>query len=270
MDEPMVTTAPIAEPDDTVEPRGTTLASLGFLMVAAGPLLLIIASVVFGLALDDVVFFLVPIVLGLLGAFLVRQRSTVAKAIAIVLAIVAFGMVFWTAFGLALPASFFDFVPGILLLPGALLAIGATVASIRASKRGVSTSPGERRAASVILAVIGLLAVASAVLTVTGRDTVPDALADKADVVVNLEEFEFDHGGYDVPDGGTVLVKNHDPFVHNFRVDALDIDVDLGPGSEKLIEIPSEPGTYVLYCEPHTSDPDHPTEDDMASKITVG
>jgi plastocyanin len=151
-----------------------------------------------------------------------------------------------------------------------LIAIGATVASMRAAKAGRPGSAGERRAATVILAVLGVLAAASAVLTVTGRDTVPDAIADDADLAVTLADFEFDEAGYEVPAGGTVLVKNDDPFVHNFTVDALDIDVDLGPYSEKLVEIPDEDGTYVLYCEPHTSDTDDPSEDDMASKLTVG
>ena len=268
MDDPVGTT--VDSSPEPLTPSGTTLATLGFLMAAAGPILLIVASLIFGLDLEDVTFFLIPSVLGLLGAFLVRRRSTLAKAFAIVCAVLTFMTVFWTVFGLALPASFFDFVPGTLVLPGVLLAIGATIASIRAAKRGESTSPGERRVASVILAVVGVLALASAILTVTGRDTVPESAADQADLVVDLEDFEFDQDAYEVPGGGTVLVKNSDPFVHNFAVDALDIDVDLGPGDEKLVDIPGEPGTYVLYCEPHTEDSEDPGEDDMAAEITVG
>jgi hypothetical protein len=34
--------------------------------------------------------------------------------------------------------------------------------------------------------------------------------------------------------------------------------------------MPEETGTYILFCEPHTSDPDDPSEDDMASEITIG
>ena len=88
--------------------------------------------------------------------------------------------------------------------------------------------------------------------------------------MVDLEDFEFDEDAYDVPAGGTVLVKNSDPFVHTFTVDELDIDVELGPGSEELVTMPEDTGTYVLVCEPHTSDPDDPSEDDMASEITIG
>jgi plastocyanin len=259
--------------DTTSEPgmaRGTTLAMIGFLMAAAGPILMILAALIFGLDTDDITFFLIPSVLGLLGAFLVRLRSTVAKAVAIICALGIAMTVFWTVFGLGLPASFFDFVPGVLVLPGVLLAIGATIATFRSTKRGFSTSPGERRAALVILAVVGILAVASAILTVTGRETVPDSVADEADLVVDLQDFEFDADAYEVPAGGTVVVRNKDPFLHTFTVDDVGIDVEVGPGSEKLVEIPEEAGTYVLYCEPHTSDPDDPSDDDMASEITVG
>ena len=98
----------------------------------------------------------------------------------------------------------------------------------------------------------------------------PDALADDADLTVSLTDFEFDEDGYELEGGATVLVQNDDPFVHTFTVDELGIDVELGPSSEKLVEIPEESGAYVLYCDPHTEDKDDPSEDDMASELTVG
>jgi plastocyanin len=268
MDE-MTTPAPddVTEP---TEPRGARLATLGFLMAAAGPILLIVGSLLFGLDAEDTVFFVVPSALGLLGAFLVRRRGTVPKAIAIVLAVIVFVLIFWTVFGVTLPASFLDFVPGILVLPGVLLAIGGSVAAIRSAKRRRASGPGERRAATAILGVVGALAVLSLVLTVAGRETVDDEAAANADLVVDLKDFEFDEDAYDVPPGGTVLVKNSDPLFHTFTVEELDIDVDLGPGSEELVTMPEDVGTYILICEPHTSDPDDPSEDDMASQITIG
>ena len=77
------------------------------------------------------------------------------KVIAIVLAVIVFDAIFWTVFGLTLPDSFFDFVPGHPRAPGVLLAIGATVTAIRSAKRGRATGPGERRAATAILGVVG-------------------------------------------------------------------------------------------------------------------
>jgi plastocyanin len=257
-------------PTEPVTLRGTNLATLGFLMAAAGPLLLIAAGLAYGLDTGDLAFFAIPSVLGLAGAALVRRNSTVLKGIGIVMAVVIFMTVFWTVFGITYPDSFFDFVPGTLVLPGVLLAIGATVAAMRAARAGRPSGPGERRAATAIVGGLGLLAVVSAVLTVTGRDSVPDALADEADLVVEMTDFEFDEDAYDVPAGGTILVKNSDPFLHNLTVEALDIDIDLGPSSEALVTVPDETGTFVLYCQPHTSDTDDPGEDDMASELTVG
>ena len=66
-----------------------------------------------------------------------------------------------------------------------------------------------------------------------------------------------------------MFVDNNDPFFHTFTVEGLDIDEELVGGSSKIIEIPQEPGEYILYCKPHTTDVEDPGEDDMASRITV-
>jgi len=261
------TTIPAA---DAPPSRGTHLATLGLLMAASGPIVLLAASLLWGLDTGDAAFFVVPAVLGLVGAVLIRRRRTAWKVIALVLAVLVAGAAFWTAFGLAEPASIFDFVPGLLVLPGVLLALVAGIVSIRSAKQGRPVGNGERRAAVAILGVVGLLAIVSAVMTVAGRETVDTDLAADADLVVDLEDFEFDQASYDVTGGDTVLVKNADPFVHTFTIEELGIDVDLGPSSEKLVDLPTEPGTYILICEPHTSDPDDPGEDDMAAELTIG
>lgn len=250
------------------QPRGTHLATLGFLMTAAGALIVVVASLAFGFDVGDVAFFAIPAVLSLLGVALVRRPQTAAKVVALLLAVVAGLMASLTVFGLFTPDSVFDFVPGLLVLPGALLAIGAGIASIRAKERPVGS--GERRAVTTIVGALGLLAVLSIVLTVTGRETVDDDLAADADLRVNLEDFEYDQAYYGGAGGATVLIKNSDPFVHTFTLDALDIDVDMGPFSEQLVTLPDEPGTFILYCKPHTSDPDDPSDDDMAAVLTIG
>ena len=267
------TVAPAATPSsgsEVIAPRGTTLATLGFLMMAAGPIILLVASLAFGLDDAPIPLVVVAALLAVIGAFLVRRRSAVAKAIAIVLALLVFLPMFWTAFGLALPSSVFDFVPGLLMVPGLLLAIGGTITGIVSSKSGRATGPGESRAALAIVAVVGMLAIVSIGLTLAGRETVDDEAAAAADLSVDLKDFEFDQDAYDLTAGGTVVVKNSDPVFHTFTIDALDIDVDLGPGSEKLVTIPDEPGTYVVYCNPHTEDKDDPGKDDMAAEITIG
>jgi plastocyanin len=252
--------------------RWSHLASFGFLMTACGPLLMILAGTAWGLDAEDVPFFAIVAVLALAAAALVRQRRTALKVIGVVLGLLAGVAMFWTAFGLTYPGSVLDFVPGLLVLPGALLGLVAGIASIRAQRRGdLGSSPQERRAIPRIAAAIGVLALVSLVLTVAGRETVSDDEAASADVTITISDFEFDDDeGYELEGGSTVLVKNDDPLVHTFTVDDLDIDETLSPGSEKLITIPDQPGEFILYCEPHTGDPDEEVEDDMSTTLTIG
>ena len=123
--------------------RGTHLATLGFLMAATGAVVVLVASLAFGLEVGDVAFFAIPLVLSLIGAALVRRRQTAAKIVAIVLAVLAGFTVFWTIFGLFSPSSVFDFVPALLVVPGVLLALFAGIASIRAQGRWSGVVSGE-------------------------------------------------------------------------------------------------------------------------------
>jgi plastocyanin len=262
---------PVRQVDEGGPGRWSRLASLGFLMAAAGPVLMIAAVLLWGLDSGDLAFFVVPAVLGAAAAALVRKRRRWQRVLAIVLGLLAAVMMFWTMFGITSPASFFDFVPALLVVPGALIGLVAGVASARAAKGGAATeSVGERRAIQGILVALGTLVVVSAVVSVSSRETVSDAEAAAADIVVDLKDFEFDAERYDAAGGTTILVKNSDPFLHTFTIDELGIDVSLNGGSEKLVSIPAQPGTYVVYCEPHTSDKDDPGEDDMAAALTVG
>lgn len=255
--------------------RWSRLASTGLLMEAASPALMLGAAVVWGLDVGEVaMFFAMPIAAGLGGAWLVRRPKTLWKVLGIVLGVLIAMMLFWTAFGLAEPSSFFDFVPGLLIVSGVLITLVAGIASIVSKNRGGTSAGaaegGEARALRGALAALGVLAALSAVLSVSAKDSVSDADAAGADVVVDMKDFEFDENSYDATAGATILVKNSDPFLHTFTIEALDIDVEVTSGSEKLITLPEEAGTYVLYCRPHTSDSDDPSKDDMAAKLTIG
>jgi plastocyanin len=246
-------------------PRWTGLSALGFLMVVAGAGLMLLASVAWGLDVgEDLPFFVAPIVLGVIGAIVVRGPERWRQILAIVLALLVVLALFWTIFGLATPASFFDVVPGVLVLPGALLAIGGAIAAM--VRHDAEPSCGERRALVGIPAAALGLALLSGVVTLTSRETVDES---EADVVVQLSDFEFDEDLYRLEGGSTVLVRNDDPFFHTFTIDDLGIDEELNPGSEKLVTIPDEAGAYVLYCVPHTGDTEQPADDDMASRVEV-
>jgi plastocyanin len=264
---------PMEAPGTTTGPaRWTRLAGLGLFMAGLAPLLMFLAGLIWGLEFEgDTVFFLIVSAIGLLGAFLVLRfgHTLWAKIIGIVASVlVAFAM-FWTAFGLAYPGSFFDFIPGLLLLPGAIMGLVGSIAAIVASRRGRAAeapAAGERKTVRAVMAIVGVLAVVSAVLTFVGSSSVDES---EADETVTLSDFEFDSESYDFAAGTTVLVRNDDPFTHTFTVEELDIDETLTPGKEVLVEIPEESGEYVVFCRPHTSDPEEPSDDDMAADFNV-
>jgi len=255
-------------------PKGTRLAVLGLLMVSAAGAIWLLAGLIWGLDLGDSAGFLIPtIVLPAVAALLVWRVGTWGKVVGIVVALLGVGLLWFTAFGLLEPDSFFDFIGGVLVVPGAVIAIVGCVQAIRAGRRGdlrERREGGEARAINVILAVVVGLTVLSAIFTFVGRST---ADATQADAEVAIKDFSFESGGAEevtVSGGDTLFVANDDPFHHTFTVEELGIDVQFGPSSQELIEIPAQPGTYTLYCRPHTSNPDDPAEGDMATTLTVG
>ncbi len=224
-----------------------------------------------GLALgggsDEVPFLLGTLAVALVGAFLVWRFGSWSKIVGIVLALGLMMMLFWTVFGLFTPNSFFDFVPGLLVPPGAIIAIVGCIAALVAARRSrTEEATGERKTIRTVVAIVGALAVLSAVLTFTARSTV----AEGTDVAttVTASDFQFPDT-VEVSAGDTILLRNNDAFLHTFTVDDLDIDVAMGPESEVLVEIPEGSGSYVFYCMPHTRSPDEPAEDDMAGELTI-
>jgi plastocyanin len=257
------------EGDRTGTQRWARLASFGFLMAALAPIMFIIAGFIWDLGDDGPMFFIIAAAVALLGAFLVRRFGTWSKIVGIVLAILVGGALFWTAFGLASPMSFLDFVPGLLVPPGVLIALVGCIAALVARNKP-APAEGEGKTIRIVTLIVGLLAVLSAVLTFTSKNTASEADANQASATVVLKSFEYENPSYDLEPGSKVLVKNEDPLLHTFTIEELDVDVAIGPGSEELVEIPGDAsGEYVVFCRPHTEDPESPGEDDMASKVNL-
>ncbi len=261
------------EPDGSTTAGGpvrwSRLASLGLLMGGLAPLLMLVAGFAWGLELGgDDIFLVVTTILGALGAFLVLRFGTWSKALGIVVALALAGALFWTAFGLVQPSSFFDFVPGLLLVPGVVLALVGCIGAIVAGRRGRAgpVEGGERTTIRVVVAAVSVLAVVSAGLTLLARESVDGS---SASLTVAMKDFEYDRAEYALDGGSTVLVRNDDPFAHTFTIDELGIDEYLTPAAETLVELPPRPGDYVLYCTLHTRDAKNPGEDDMASRVSV-
>jgi plastocyanin len=264
-----VTSTPEGPVDGAAKARWTRLAALALVLVALGPLLMFAAGLLWGLDMsEDAVFFLGTAAVALIGAVLVARFGTWAKVVGVITAVLAGGALFWTAFGLAAPNSFFDFMPGVLVLPGAITAIVACVAAIVAGRRRHATvraERGERTAIRMALGVVVVAAVASAALTLVGGS---DA-SGSGDLQVVATDFEFDPETFEVAAGDSILVRNDDPFMHTFTIDHLGIDETLNPGSSVLIEVPDEGGTHIFYCRPHTSEPDDPSEEDMTGELSI-
>lgn len=264
-----VNSTPEGPTEGSPRPRWTRLASLALVLVSLGPLLMLAAGILWGLEIgDELPFFLISAGIALLGAALVARVGTWGKVVGIVAAVLSGGALFWTAFGLASPQSFFDFMPGVLVMPGAITAIVACIAAIVAARRGhLTTVPddGERKAMRTVMTVVVAAAAASAILTFTGGTSASGS----GDVEIAATDFTFEPQSFEVAAGDSILVTNEDPFLHTFTIDDLDIDEPLNPGSEVLIEVPEGSGTYTFYCRPHTQDPDDPGEDDMTGELTV-
>jgi plastocyanin len=252
--------------------RWTKLGVLGQLFVASGALLMALAIVAFGLEVEgEQTFLAIVAAIALAGAACAWRLGLAGRIIGIVTSVLPAMALFWTAFGFGAFPSFFDFMPAVLVAPGAILAVVSYISAIVASRRGNRTeraAGGERTAIRVAFAVVGVVAVVTGALTITGRSTVD---AGRADETVTMSGLEFDAAAYRFDPGTTLLVRNDDPFLHTFTVDALGIDVTMGPGDEVLVDIPNRPGAYALYCRPHTETPDEPEYgSDMAARLTIG
>ncbi|HVL81672.1 MAG TPA: hypothetical protein VM840_08780 [Actinomycetota bacterium] len=262
-----VTEAVQLAPETRTRTRWTRLASLGLLVQGLAPVLMLTTATLWGMDMgEETGFFAAVAAIVLTCAFLVYRFGTWSKVVGIVGALVGAGTMFWTAFGLTHFPSFFDVLPGLMVIPGALIAIVSCVAAIVAGRRGHRSAEavgGEAVAIRVFVAALALAALVTGTLTFAGRSSVADA-----DTVIAAKDFAFE-GPVRVEGGSKIVVRNDDPYFHTATVEAFGVDEGLTAGRSVEIRVPDRPGTYVLYCKPHTSDAKNPGEDDMATRLIV-
>jgi plastocyanin len=250
------------------------VAVLGLLLLGAAPLLMLITAAVSGMSLaEDGPFFALGAAIPLATAALAWRFGAWSKILAIAATLVAAAGLFWIAFGLGVPGSFGDFVPGLSFVLGFVLALGGSVAALVQGRRGnlaTSAAPTERR---IVVGAVVLLAagvVVSGVLTaLAGRAT-----ADVAGTTVTMSDFAFAEGGYAAQAGepATFVAHNSDGFVHDIAIPALDVDpVQVLPGADAVIELPAaDPGTYTVYCTLHSDTAaDDPEQAGMAATLVI-
>lgn len=143
-----------------------------------------------------------------------------------------------------------------MLLPlGLLLGIGGSVAGIvtrnRVEEEGAARG---HRLATAALAVAAIAVVTSGALALTGRERV-DPAATGGSAVATMAQMAFTEGTVEIAAGAPadVLVRNDDAVVHTFTVPELGIDQTVGPGSDALVEVTADPGSYTFYCKPHAN-----------------
>ena len=253
--------------------KWTRVASLGFLLVAAGLLFWIVGGLVAGQSFGNSTFFLGGAVVALIAAGVVRRFGVAGKAVGILLGLALLGAFFWIAFSLGIPHAFVEFSGAVMFVVGILTGIGYSIAAIvRRGETHAEATRGEGRAMRVMLGLVALALVVSAILNVTTRTTV-DAAAAEGATQATMSDFAFDPETYETAAGdSTFLVHNGDAFTHDFTIPGLNVESGLiAPGSEQLVEIKGAPaGDYTIYCTLHSNtDENDPSEAGMAAVLTV-
>lgn len=229
----------------------TRVAVLGLVVAGTAPLWVLVPE-----GLEAVPFIAPLVVVPLVAAAALWRRRRWARVLGVVSGVAVLGVgATGAADAAGHPDSFFDFYPLVsMLVGGALGAGGSAVSWWRLRTGGRGGARGERSVLAGAGSMLVALAVVSAVLTATGKHTVSAVDRFDADPVV-FTDFEFEPAAFAVPAGrrARFVVRNDDLALHTFTIDELGIDAVVKPGDEVLVEFtPEEPGTYLLYCRPHT------------------
>lgn len=252
--------------------KWTRVATLGFLLIAAGMTLWIVGGLVAGQSLGaDTMFLGGAVVAGLAGAALTWKLGTVGKAIGIMLALAVMVSMFWVAFSLGVPSAFVEFSGAVMFVVGAFTAVGYSIGGIvRRDHVAAEATRGETRAMRIMLGIVTLAMLVSAVLNMTTRTSVA---APEGATAVAISSFEFGPTTFEATAGEatTFAIHNGDAFTHDFAIPALDVESGLiTPGSEKLVDVNAPAGEYTIYCQLHSDqDVKDPEEAGMAATLIV-
>jgi plastocyanin len=220
--------------------------------------------------------FVVPLLVGAAVAtgLVWRFDTTWARIVGVVVTLALAFMMFWVAFGLAYPASFFDFVPAVAFVLGVVLSLFGNIAAIvqrRKDHIDLRAQPTERHLEQAAIGIVVVAVLVSGVMSFLGRESVEETAAADA-VAVEMTGFAFEPQQIEVAGGGQLLVHNSDAFMHDIAVPDLGIDaVTVSPGSEVLLDVPAEAGVYNVYCTLHsdTGDTQPDPEEQMAATLQV-
>ena len=151
--------------------------------------------------------------------------------------------------------SFFDIAPLVLILAGAATILVGAGADLSRRKVGERTPGVLVASGATVAAVLGLLAIVSAIATYAGQETLTAAEREGA-LRVATKDSAFTTRTSTATEGETVRIalKNSDAVIHDLRIKSLDLKTTVKPGSEKLMEFTAPvAGSYAFDCSLHTN-----------------
>ena len=197
--------------------------------------------------------FVIPImVIAAAVAWAVVTRGRWAQGLALVAALAMVALL-----GPAIPHatidSFFDFVPVIAALGGAVITFAAAVADLARRPAGQPLTRGLTIGGGGVVAGLVVLSAVSGIATYAGQETLSEA--ERAGLVqVGMKDVKFLPARLTATEGETVSIalKNSDPVIHDLRIKDLDLKFTVKPGSEKAFSFTAPgAGTYAFDCSLH-------------------
>jgi plastocyanin len=240
------TEPPLAQRDDARDDRR---ARVGWSRLQATAAWAAIASFAVPMIIDRSVegFFvamIAPFVIGLL----LRWRRVGAVWLGVVSLAELLSSAPFLGDALTHPETLADFLPLVVFTVATLV---GSVAAIPAFRLGQRPDLPSRSATAVAAAAIVLLVLATGASVVAAAG-VDSAQAQAGDIRLTAKDFQFDQTSITAADGTVaVAVTNDDTTRHTFTIDALDVDLNVPPGTTQRVTFPADAGTYRFYCRPH-------------------
>ncbi len=233
------------------KPLYRTLAVLGFSASAVSALFHASIS-----TQEDRGFFIVVTAVAVLAAVLTAKWSKGARWVSLVAAVLILMGTWWLIFvileGFAL--SWLDFTPAIIGFLGSWTALVASILGVIPSRRERQFGEGTQKKLVATGGLVVVLIAASVVISITGKDTLTPA-EEAGTTLISMKSNKFDPVKVTVPAGTTtkLLLRNDDAFAHNFFIDDPNVEANLGPGEEKIVNFtPKGAGTVEFTCEFHS------------------
>ena len=210
--------------------------------------LYIIATILIGEFDPESLVFVGPfILLPLLTGLALRRWRGKTNLVAVAVALLAlfFNLPFKD---ITNPTSTIDFIFQGVALFGSLIVIIAALMAFRGRSADEEPIPEQwvQYGFAALIVVPSVVAVIGLIGWIAGDSDISDADRSGA-VVVEMKAFDFEPKS--VSAAGKVLVSNNDMFRHNFTVEELDIDVEINPGREVVVDLSgNDAGTYAITC----------------------